>query len=58
MPDAFNNSLTWDELGQLFQKHTGKKYRITPMMEVADWAESRTDLFELNEDDEFCLKQN
>jgi hypothetical protein len=42
--------LTWDELADIYGEETGGKARIKPMDKVFNWAESRKDLFKLNED--------
>jgi len=47
--------LTWDELADIYGRETGKKARIQPMDEIFEWAEKRTDLFQVNEDGTLSL---
>jgi len=49
--------LTYDELATLYDKHHGgRKARIIPIWEVVAWSSQRTDLFEVDDEDNICLK--
>lgn len=51
-----NNPLTWDDLANLYDQHnSGRRARTLPMETVWDWAESRTDLFKVNEEGNIFL---
>lgn len=48
--------LSWDELAALYDKHHGgRRARTLPMEYIAQWAEGRTDLFKVDEEDCFVL---
>ncbi len=51
-----NDAITWDELADIYARETGGKARIMPMGGIFEWAESRDDLFQLNEDGTLSLK--
>jgi hypothetical protein len=51
--------LTYDDLANLYQKHTGKTARIRPIAEVIEWAVvERQDLFETDKDDYIYLRKS
>ena len=50
-------ALTWDDIADIYDKETGGHARTKPMDRIADWAESRNDLFDVDpKDGSFYLK--
>ena len=45
-----SKKLTWEELADLYDKHTGGAARTKPMDAVFKWAERRKDLFRVDEE--------
>lgn len=51
-----SDSLSWDELATIFDKHnSGRKARTLPMQAVSAWASSRKDLFTVDGEGEYHL---
>lgn len=52
-----NDPLNWDMIADIYDKnHSGRKARTLPMAYIAEWAESRTDIFSITENGDFILK--
>ena len=57
--EPYGKALTWDELATIYDRHnSGRRARTLPMDTVSDWAEKRTDIFDIHPTEgTFHLKQ-
>ena len=51
------DSLTWDDLANLYHDRTGNQARIRPMEEIFNWAANQPDIKE-NEDGSLSLEKS
>lgn len=50
-------ALTWEELANIYDKeHNGRKARTLPMDAIFEWAERRTDKFQVSDKGTIHLK--
>jgi hypothetical protein len=52
-----SDAITWDELADIYKKHTGRSARIHPMSEVLKWAESQPKLFYVDNEGYLYLRK-
>ena len=51
-------SLTWNDLANIYDKETGGKARTRPMNEIFDWAARQKDKFIVHKDGSISIKEN
>lgn len=49
--------LLMEDIGELYQKHTGGKFRTKSFDTVLNWADRRTDLFTIDGEGFYYLKK-